>query len=149
MSRARVFYLLSLLAFFATTAWAVTALPDRAATHFGPDGAADGWSTPASFGVTMGGVGLATLVLIPALMWLGARGDGRFINMPTARAKEYWTAPERISTLRSILVDWALVFSAVTALFLAAAQVATVQANRLDPPQLGAWSWLAWRRTSS
>ncbi|HVK06735.1 MAG TPA: DUF1648 domain-containing protein, partial [Armatimonadaceae bacterium] len=65
-------------------------LPERVASHFGPDGRADGWTAKDAFiGVSVGTI-LFLSVFMSALSALIARIPDEAINLPN---KEYWLAP--------------------------------------------------------
>jgi uncharacterized membrane protein len=90
-------------------------LPETMASHFGPTGQADGWSSKASFMriyliiigsvVTMAIFVLALLPKIPASM----------INLPH---KDYWLAPERRAESMAFIQRQMLWFTAALLLLL-------------------------------
>lgn len=140
---ARGLYVVAVAAWIGVSLWAYGQLPERAATHFGPSGAADGFMTRQQnlwFSLLLG---VLILFGLPLLSWLLMRGDGRLINLPTQQAKDYWTAPQRIDEFRRVAMHQLLVFSAVTMVLLLTVEVAIVFANRHHPPALGAEVWVA------
>jgi uncharacterized membrane protein len=80
------------LVFAAYVWWSSGQLPQRVATHFGPNGAPNGWMTQAGyirftliFGAVVPGFVMGTFLLIRYL-------NGWGLNIPH---REYWLAPER------------------------------------------------------
>ncbi len=122
--------------------WAYGELPDRAATHFGGSGEADGWSSrEANLGASLAVT--AVLLLIPLITWAITRGSLRFVNFATKRQRDYWTAPEHRAEFRRRFLAAMLVFSAMTNALLLVGTLSTVAANRSDPPVLGNSMWVA------
>jgi uncharacterized membrane protein len=109
------------------------ALPERVATHFGRGGAADGWMTREAYTWTMAlmQAGLP-LLLLGALGNIPRRAE-RFVNLPH---KDYWFAPERRAATAATLRGYGAAIGIATALLLAGAHAAVVDANAKSPPRL-------------
>ena len=113
-------------AYVAGVAWSAAVLPDRVASHFGPGGAPDSWSTRTGMVVFWIVLGVAMLGGLPALGLLAARGDGTTLNLPH---KDYWLAPERRELLRRSLLADMLVLTALTGALLVGLMVLTTRIN--------------------
>jgi uncharacterized membrane protein len=101
-------------------------MPDRIASHFGPDGQADGWSDKGFFTVLMV---LIDLMMFGMFYWshvLLEKVDARFISLPN---REYWLTdankPAGIVKLRDYMAE----FGVATMLLLIYAKVSTIMAN--------------------
>jgi uncharacterized membrane protein len=77
-------------------------LPPIVASHFGPDGRANGWMTKEGFALfSLIPLGVALIVALFAPL-LAARLPARLINLPN---KEYWLAPERKAATVEVLYE--------------------------------------------
>jgi uncharacterized membrane protein len=115
-------------------------LPDTVASHFGPSGQADGWSSKTTFLALYGGVVVITIGPILLLPWLLRYIPDDLINMPH---KEYWLAPERREeTLRTVGVY--LLWIGVGTLMLISHLMGETFATNLEPePHLRDTFWWA------
>ncbi len=122
-------YLGSLVCVALSAPW----LPERVATHFGFEGAADGWMTRTCY--------LAFVTVLPLLLALFFAGIAalikvlpvRFVNIPN---RDYWLAPERRVATAVLARHWLAGLLCLLTLFFAALHTLTVQANRITPPHL-------------
>jgi hypothetical protein len=113
--------------------WTSGSLPDVVASHFGIDGAANGFMPRARFVAAA----LALVVVVPvslrSLGWLSARIPVRFVNLPN---KQHWLAPERREATLKSLAGFGGWLSYATLAFLCAVHWLVVRANSLQPPRL-------------
>lgn len=126
-----LFVLLAVLA--AVVAFTAGSLPDNVASHFGADGAANGFSSRA--GYTRGMVLLVVLVptFVGVLPGLLGRVAGGALNLPN---KAYWLAPERREQTLHFLATHGALFAALLAAFLTWVHWLVVQAHQVSPPTL-------------
>ncbi len=108
-------------------------LPERVAIHFAWGGTADGWASRLdSILLTLGLYTLLFLTfwLSPALL---RRTPVKWVNLPN---RAYWLSPERreVTIARFSQRLWA--FGTALFLFLLAAGLLTLEANRSDPVRL-------------
>ncbi|MDX1933145.1 MAG: DUF1648 domain-containing protein [Capsulimonadales bacterium] len=108
-------------------------LPDTLASHFGPNGTADGWMGKAAF-MTF----YLTLLLVVAAVLAGVgllmtKLPVDMINLPN---REYWLAPERRARTQGILQERMTWFGAATLIFLIAMMQLTFLANLGAEPRL-------------
>jgi uncharacterized membrane protein len=110
--------------------WAMRVLPERVVAHIGPSGEVDRWGSRTEHAVLSVVLGVGILAL-PWLFHATTRAPVTFVNLPN---KEYWFAtPERVATVRARIVEDGLIFSGITALFVAVVlQVGIVRATE-DP----------------
>jgi uncharacterized membrane protein len=90
-------------------------LPDKVATHFGPDGRPDAWSSKqAFFGVYM------TTLSLSALVFLGIAFGISYVpvSMVSLPNRDYWLSPERKKETYSFIFHYFLWFACATILFL-------------------------------
>ena len=114
-------------------------LPNPMASHFGANGAANGWSSPGQF--------FAIILLVEAACAISflctplfSRLPVSMINMPN---KDYWLAPERREQTMRRFGDSMLDFGIATQLMLLYGVQLAIQANLTDPPRLSdniAWA---------
>lgn len=115
-------------------------LPDTVASHFGPGGAADGWSSKSSFLTLYVVIVVITIGPFIGLPFLLRHLPDSFINLPN---KEYWLAPERREeTLRSIGTNLLWLGNA-TLMLLTHIMGVTMAANLEPEPRLGATAFWA------
>ena len=84
-------------------------LPDTVASHFGPGGRADGWSSKGSFFTLLGAVVALLGALGFGLPLLVGVLPSSLVNLPH---REHWLAPERLAETRAALrayLAWFLV----------------------------------------
>ncbi len=120
----------ALLALLARTA---PELPDRVATHFGVEGAADGWMSRPGYLVFTAVFPLALVALFAGLASLIRVLPARFVNLPN---RDYWLAPERRATTSAMLRARFAWLGCLFVAFFGGLHVLTVEANRLTPPRL-------------
>jgi uncharacterized membrane protein len=136
----RSFFLASFVVFVAALVLAAFLLPERVPMHFGVGGDVDRWASRGAALLTMGliGGGLAALFGGPAA---GIdRVPMRLLNVPH---KPWWSAtPEREAVLRSRMRTDLHLIGGATLLLLAAVELLTVRAARLDEPHLDGWVWV-------
>ncbi|MDB6132337.1 MAG: serine/threonine protein kinase [Verrucomicrobiales bacterium] len=108
-------------------------LPDRVATHFGGNGAPDGWMDKSSFvPVSMTG-GLGMPLLMMGLLYLVRFLPAKFLNVPHAA---YWREPGNHRRACGILFSFSLWAASAFLLWQAALFYLIVTANRSVPPHL-------------
>jgi uncharacterized membrane protein len=115
--RPYVILALAWLALAAGVWWSAQHLPERVATHFGPDGAPNGWQTRAGYVQFMLIFSAAVPASILGVFAIIRHCNGWGLNIPY---KSYWLAPERreetmdfVQRQRFWLVGGLLVFLAV------------------------------------
>ncbi len=133
-------YGLALVVKIGTVVYATVKLPERIASHFGPSGAADGWSSRSSYLIFSILLGAFILLGLPVLGRLLTLDSGAGMNIPN---KEYWLRPENRPELRRRLTGDMVFLGAVTGLLLSWIDLLVVQANQSAAPSLGASSWVA------
>lgn len=113
-------------------------LPDTVASHFGPGGEPDGWSSKTGFLVGYGGVVALTTAPFLVLPWLLPRIPESLVNLPH---KAYWLAPERREETFRTISAW-LLWLAVGTLMLLTHLLGVTMAENLTPePRLGSAVW--------
>jgi uncharacterized membrane protein len=117
-------------------AWAAVRLPERVASHFGPSGAADGWTSREGYLALDIGISALVLLGFPMLSAF-ANGSGAGVNIPH---KDYWFRPENRPVLRRLLTGDLLFFASATGVLLTWLTVSVVRANEQPDPSLGRWS---------
>ena len=108
-------------------------LPAVVASHFGPDGTANGYSGKGAYTALM----LALVVGVPGLvaataLWIRTR-PASAINLPN---KDYWLAPARRDATLATLASLCRWFALALAAFLCFVHWLVVRANALEPPRL-------------
>jgi hypothetical protein len=109
-------------------------LPERVASHFGPHGEVDGWSSKASFLATTGGMGVGLGLLFMVLPAVVARLPPWMVNLPN---RDYWLAPERRDETNAFVAAYLPWMGALTLLLMAVVLHGTYVANLRSPPSLG------------
>ena len=125
--------LAALLALAVWVALSGQGLPDRVATGFSLQGAAQDWMSRAEYLVVALGLQLLLPIGLLALPWFIARAPDRQISLPH---RDHWLAPERRqATLRWIgsHLRW---FTLLVALWLAGLHALGRGAQALNPPVL-------------
>ncbi len=120
-------------AIIAETALFGPMLPMRIATHFDGSGLPNGWMSGTAF------VREITIIAVIAVAGFLAAGlipkiPARWINIPS---RDYWLAPERQAAALGFVRDWVRGFLLFTIALLAGVHGLVLQANLIDPPQLG------------
>ena len=108
-------------------------LPDRVASHFGPDGRADGWMAKDAFIALNIGVVAFTVTLNAVLAKILARVPNELINLPN---REYLLAPERRAESLAAMQDQLHGMNAATAALLVFVFQCVYQANLKPDPRL-------------
>jgi len=132
--RSSTIALLLLLLVLAAFVWlSSSALPEVVASHFGSNGAANGYMPRGIYIVLL----LVLIVGVPLLLALlpaaVAGKGGRNLSIPN---REFWLAPERRESTVAFIRVHGLWFAAAVALFMAYVHWLVVQANALRPPHL-------------
>jgi uncharacterized membrane protein len=109
------------------------ALPAKVASHFGSDGAANGYMWHHTYVYFM----LAFVVLLPLFLNLAASAVARLpdtmINIPN---RGYWLAPERRARAVGMLRGQMQLFATMLVAFLCYVHWQVVRANESTPPTL-------------
>ncbi|MEI7946433.1 MAG: protein kinase [bacterium] len=108
-------------------------LPERVATHFGFEGRADGWMSRNVYQIFE-----ITFPLVIGLIFTGTSAMIRFfpakyVNLPR---KDFWLVPERRALTASIIRSRMTWLACLMTLFFGGLHVLTLEANRVQPPQL-------------
>lgn len=111
-------------------------LPDRVASHFGPDGKADGQSGKTELVVILA----ATLVFVAATFAVCPLFPPQWFNVPNSA---YWKRPENLPQMKRKVEPFLYEMGVFTNLFFVALMFAIVVANRSDPPVLPASFWVS------
>jgi uncharacterized membrane protein len=99
-------------------------LPERVASHFGPNGEADGWMSKSAFAAFYVGITAFQAAIFGGIGSLIRRTPNELINLPN---KDYWLAPERREeTIRGIAASMASFGVATIALVIAVMQLVIV-----------------------
>ena len=110
-----------------------SSMPPKVASHFGPDGAANGYMWRHTYVYFM----LAFVVLLPLFFSFVAGAVARLpvtmINIPN---RDYWLAPERRGLVVERLRRQMQMFSAMLVVFLCFVHWEVVQANQSMPATL-------------
>ncbi len=113
-------------------------LPERMATHFGPDGQPNGWMPKATFVITYGMTLFFVLLSCSGTAFLFRVVPSELINLPN---KDYWLAPERKASTLATLEPYMLSMSAATGALMICIAQATFKANLTPDPSLGSGPW--------
>ncbi len=109
------------------------ALPAKVASHFGPDGSANGYMWLRTYVYFM----LAFVVLLPLFFNFVAGALGRLpVTMISIPNRDYWLAPERRGLVVGRLRRQMHLFSAMLVVFLCFVHWEVVRANQATPPTL-------------
>jgi uncharacterized membrane protein len=119
----------------AITAIALTSdrLPERVASHFGPDGSANGFMARHIYLALMLAIGVGAPVLMSLMAGAFVHSFARFINIPN---RAHWLAPARREATVAYLATHAAWLAAGLAVFVLAVHLLVIRANRLNPPRL-------------
>jgi uncharacterized membrane protein len=109
------------------------ALPQLMASHFSPQGDADGFMPRSGYVVFIIVLLLGIPLLLAFLPFALARMDVKNINLPNGH---YWLAPERREETFAFLRLHFISFASVLVVFLTYVHWLVVQANKHQPPQL-------------
>jgi uncharacterized membrane protein len=140
MRSGRSWFLLLAMAGAAFVAVTLPSLPARMATHFGPSGRADAWSSRGTYLVFLAVVGLLLPLAIGALTARLGASRPQLLNVP---GKEYWLAPERrregVARLAGAMWWLACLMLALSV----AVHGLILLAHRSDPPRLPTVAFIA------
>ena len=126
--------------FLAAMAATYQQLPLRVASHFGADGAANGWSSRESYVWT-----LIVILTVISLVMAGTAAIMRITptNLVNLPHREYWLAPERREATIAAVQRFGFFMAGLTSLLFLAIHLLTVAANESQPAVLsGAVWWL-------
>lgn len=132
-------WLAACVAYLAVFMWSWATLPDRVASHFDGSGAADDWSSRASFLTIQALVGVFVLAGLPLLGALTTKLPPSMVNLPN---KDYWLAPERRAATATAIRDQLVLFTGLCGLFLSWFMYDTVAAQARTPQHLQS-PWIA------
>ena len=136
MKRALPILFLSLaLVVIAQAFWQHDRLPERVATHFNPDGQADGWMTRDNQTKAHLGLVLFIAAMIEGLARLGPRLPDGLVNLPH---RDHWLAPERRAATHAWLAGLTRLIGCVLMLFFLALFHLVYRANLSGTPMLPA-----------
>ncbi len=124
-------------------AWYAPRLPERPASDFDVDGAANGWSDRGALLVTQVALLAVTAGLFPLIGWSLRRIPVKFISLPHP---EYWLDPSRREGTLADVARALAWLGCGTTLFLLWSFQLTILANLAEPPRMPAaamWSGLA------
>jgi uncharacterized membrane protein len=109
-------------------------LPERVASHFGPNGVADGWMPKEAFAIFYVALMAFMAAIFGGISALLRHTPNDLINLPN---KEYWLAPERREeTIRGITESMAS-FGVATTVLLIAVMQSVILANINGTIRLG------------
>jgi hypothetical protein len=124
----------ALLAGAAAFVWGTSGkLPDRVATHFGPDGRADAFMTRDAHRVFTLGFIVGIPLLVVTMVGVLPRWTSRFTNIPHRR---HWFAPERRDDTLVFLTEHALRVGCLLVALQVGVHWLVLQANTDAPPRL-------------
>jgi uncharacterized membrane protein len=128
-----LFLIVSAVAFTISLLYFLPELPDRIATHFGPNGHPNGWMTrnQHATGMTLLGFGIPAFVI--GICYSIRFFPSSTLNVPSA---SYWRTPEHYPEACQILLRWSFWFGTVSFLWTGILNYQLVLANRLSPPLL-------------
>lgn len=114
-------------------------LPDRMASHFGPDGRADGWMSKLGFSLFYIGMMAFEGGLFAAVSTFLHKIPDSQINLPH---KEYWLAPERRAATLNDFGQQMGRFGIAVTLFLMAVIHQVIKTNLRGGDSLGGLFWV-------
>lgn len=115
-------------------------LPDTVASHFGPGGQPDGWSSKTELFVVYGVVIVVTVAPFLLLPLLLRRIPDQYFNLPH---KAYWLAPERREETVRIISAYLLWLGIATLALISHVMGVAMAANLEPEPRLGDTFWWA------
>ena len=115
-------------------------LPERVASHFGPNGQPDGWMPKPVFVAFMVGIQLATPCFMLGVSRLTSVLPESLVNIPH---REYWLHPDRKEKTLAYGRDLILWIAVFTGLLLIWVSHLTFLANRDEQPLNRTWSTVA------
>ena len=130
---AAVVYLFVYAGYLAFVFASASQLPERVATHFGAEGRANGWMSRQGYLIFEVVFPLLIGALLVGTAFLVSRFPARFVNLPR---KDFWLAPERRALTAGILRSRMIWLACLMTLFFGGLHALTLEANRVQPPQL-------------
>lgn len=126
-------FIILYVAYVAMVFTTASGLPERVATHFGFEGRADGWMSRSAYQIFE-----VALPLVISLIFMGVSALVRFVpekyvNLPR---KDFWLVPERRALTDSIIRSRMMWLACLMMFFFGGLHVLTLEANRVQPPQL-------------
>jgi uncharacterized membrane protein len=109
-------------------------LPEKMASHFGPNGEADGYMSKLSFGLFYVGIMAFVTVIFAGMGTLLRKLPSDTINLPN---REHWLAPERKETTLLKFGAQMNQFGVAACVYLVAIMHLVIQANISGSHQLG------------
>jgi len=131
--RNRTWAWVAAVAAIATIVLTANQLPERVASHFGPDGLANGFMARHLYLAFILGFGVGLPALVGLTIGISVRYGSRFINIPN---RDYWLAPARREETSAYLVAHTTWLTVGLAGFAVAVHLLVIRANRLNPPRL-------------
>ena len=108
-------------------------LPERVATHFGFEGRADGWMRRGAYQVFAIAFPLVLGLFLTGVSALIRFSPAKYVNLPR---KDFWLVPERRALTTAIIRSRMAWLACLMTLFFGGLHVLTLEANRVQPPQL-------------
>lgn len=127
-----VFFILY-AAYVAMVLATINTLPERVATHFGFEGRADGWMSRSGYRIFEIAFPLGIALILMGTSALVRSFPAKYVNLPR---KDFWLVPERRALTASIIRSRMTWLACLMTLFFGGLHVLTLEANRVQPPQL-------------
>ena len=108
-------------------------LPPVVASHFGPEGAADGFTGKSAYTALMVALVLGVPGLVASTAWLVRILPTQMINLPN---RKHWLVPERRQATLEALASLSLRLATALAVFMCFMHWLVVRANAVQPPRL-------------
>lgn len=128
-----IVFLLLYAAYVAMVLATIHTLPERVATHFGFEGRADGWMSRSGYQVFEIAFPLGIGLILTGVSALIRFLPAKFINLPR---KDYWLVPERRELTSAMIRSRMTWLACLMTLFFGGLHLLTLEANRVQPPQL-------------
>ena len=153
MKQISPFRILAAIIYLAAAAYLIAIypmLPERIAVHYNAAGEPDGWGGKLTFTLLIcgifGAINVWLLFGVPAMFRLL---PARWMNFPTRRQKEYWTAtPQRLARVRGIAVDFMSVLMIPMNLLMLMIVQVTYQTNVPNPAMTIPFTPVMWTITA-
>jgi serine/threonine protein kinase len=127
-----VFFILY-AAYVAMVLATIDTLPARVATHFGFEGRADGWMSRSGYQLFELAFPLGIALILTGVSALVRFIPAQFVNLPR---KDYWLVPERRALTAAMIRSRMTWLACLMTLFFGGLHMLTLEANRVQPPQL-------------
>jgi len=128
-----IVFILLYAAYVAMVLATMNTLPQRVATHFGFEGRADGWMSRSVYQVFQIAFPLGIALILTGVSALVRFFPAKYVNLPR---KDYWLAPERRALTAAMIRSRMTWLACLMTLFFGGLHVLTLEANRVQPPQL-------------